>query len=63
VGYLTRNCWRYVEIRAVLEKQGNTIGAFDMLVAAHALSLDAILVTNNVREFKRISGLKIENLV
>ena len=33
----------------------------DMLIAAHALALDAILVTDNVREFKRVKGLKIEN--
>jgi tRNA(fMet)-specific endonuclease VapC len=54
---------KYGEIRALLEKQGNIIGAFDMLIAAQALALDVILVTNNTREFKRIQGLKIENWV
>jgi len=51
----------YGKIRALLEKKGNIIGAYDMQIAAHALSLDAILVTNNEKEFKRIENLKIEN--
>lgn len=42
-------------------KQGMLIGNMDMLIAAHAISLDAILVINNVREFERISDLKLEN--
>jgi tRNA(fMet)-specific endonuclease VapC len=48
-------------IRAGLEKIGQPIGPNDFWIAAHALSLDATLVTNNVREFKRIKGLKVEN--
>ena len=51
----------YAELRADLEKRGQLIGPNDMLIAAHALALDAILVTDNVREFKRVKGLKIEN--
>ena len=51
----------YAEIRADLEKRGQLIGPNDMLIAAHALALDAILVTDNVREFKRVKGLRIEN--
>jgi tRNA(fMet)-specific endonuclease VapC len=51
----------YGEIRADLEKRGQVIGAMDMLIAAHALSLDIILVTNNSKEFSRIPHLKIEN--
>lgn len=53
----------YGTIRALLERQGNIIGAMDLLIAAHALSLDAILVTNNVKEFARVPALKIENWV
>jgi tRNA(fMet)-specific endonuclease VapC len=51
----------YATLRADLERKGQLIGPNDMLIAAHALALDAILVTDNVREFKRVKGLKIEN--
>lgn len=49
------------KIRWDLEGQGKIIGQLDMLIAAQALSIGGTLVTNNVREFKRIDGLKIEN--
>ncbi|TAG26396.1 MAG: type II toxin-antitoxin system VapC family toxin [Burkholderiales bacterium] len=51
----------YEEIKANLTKLGQHIGPNDFWIAAHALSLGATLVTNNVREFKRIKGLKVEN--
>ena len=51
----------YGILRARLEKQGTPIGSMDMLIAAHALSMDCILVTNNEKEFSRVPGLKIEN--
>ncbi len=51
----------YGIIRASLERQGNVIGSMDILIGAHALSLDVILVTNNTGEFKRIPNLKIED--
>ena len=51
----------YGEIRASLEKSGRPIGAMDLLIAAHALSLRARLATNNEREFKRVRGLRVEN--
>jgi tRNA(fMet)-specific endonuclease VapC len=51
----------YGKIRAHLERQGTPIGSLDMLIAAHALSLNSVLITNNKSEFKRISDLKIEN--
>ncbi|MDF1581080.1 MAG: type II toxin-antitoxin system VapC family toxin [Desulfuromonadales bacterium] len=50
-------------IRASLEQQGKIIGAMDLLIAAHAFSLGAVLVTNNVKEFARVPGLKVENWV
>lgn len=53
--------YHYGQIRLSLERQGNMIGANDLLIAAHALSLDAVLVTDNHHEFRRIDGLKIEN--
>jgi tRNA(fMet)-specific endonuclease VapC len=53
----------YGEIRAGLEKTGLRIGAMDLLIAAHAISLDVALVTNSLREFERVPGLKVENWV
>ena len=51
----------YGRIRAVLEQKGQPIGSMDLLIAAHARSLDVRLVTNNESEFRRVPGLKIEN--
>jgi tRNA(fMet)-specific endonuclease VapC len=51
----------YGDVRSSLEKRGEVIGPHDLLIAAHALSLDRILVTNNEREFKRVEGLKVDN--
>jgi tRNA(fMet)-specific endonuclease VapC len=51
----------YAVLRTDLERKGQLIGPNDMLIAAHALALNAILVTDNVREFKRVKGLRIEN--
>lgn len=51
----------YGKVRSHLEKLGTPIGALDALVGAHALSARATLVTNNVREFERIPGLRVEN--
>jgi len=53
----------YGTIRAPLESKGRAIGPLDMLIAAHALSLGATLVTNNEREFNRVAGLAVENWV
>ncbi len=53
----------YGDVRSILEKKGNVIGSNDLLIAAHALSLDWILVTNNEKEFKRVDGLRIENWI
>ena len=53
----------YGHVRARLEKQGTPIGSLDTLIAAHALSMDLTLVTNNIREFERVPGLKVENWV
>jgi tRNA(fMet)-specific endonuclease VapC len=51
----------YGKLRTELERKGKVIGAYDLQIAAHALSLEAILVTNNEREFKKVKHLKIEN--
>ena len=53
----------YGELRADLEKRGQPIGPLDMMIAAHALSLDVPLVTNNTKEFERVKGLKLENWI
>lgn len=51
----------YGTLRAFLEKKGQPIGSMDMLIAAHALSLDMTLVTNNLREFQRVPKLRLED--
>ena len=51
----------YAEIRAYLSRKGLPIGSNDLLIAAHTLALDLILVTDNVDEFARVPGLSIEN--
>lgn len=53
----------YGEIRAMLEQKGKLIGNNDLWIAAHALSINTTLVTNNVKEFSRIPKLKVENWV
>lgn len=52
---------RYGEIRYKLECTGKPIGSFDMLIAAHALALGAILVTNNMAQFARVPELQCED--
>ncbi len=51
----------YAAIRVALEKKGTPIGAHDMLIAAHARTIDAVCVTDNVAEFNRVPALKVEN--
>jgi len=51
----------FAEVRWRLQQKGTPIGPFDMLIATHAKSLGLTLVTNNVREFSRVDGLKVEN--
>ena len=53
--------WVYGDLRAELERDGRSIGALDTMIAAHALFLDATLVTNNLREFSRVPRLNLEN--
>jgi tRNA(fMet)-specific endonuclease VapC len=51
----------YGRVRAELEKKGVPIGAYDLMIAAHALSLGLTVVTNDVREFARVDGLRLDN--
>ena len=53
----------YADIRLHLQKKGRMIGANDLMIAAHARSAGAVVVTNNEREFRRVPGLKVENWV
>lgn len=49
------------EIRATLEKRGTPIGPYDTLIAGQTLANDLILITDNIKEFERVDGLKVEN--
>ncbi|HRJ53799.1 MAG TPA: type II toxin-antitoxin system VapC family toxin [Candidatus Thiothrix moscowensis] len=51
----------YAEVRTCLERTGQMIGANDLLIAAHALSLGLVIVTDNTGEFERVPGLSVEN--
>ena len=51
------------QIRAELAKAGQPIGPYDQMIAGHSRSLGLILVSNNVREFERVPGLRLENWV
>lgn len=50
----------YAQIRAALERTGTPIGGMDLMIAAHALAEDSVVVTNNAREFHRVPGLAVE---
>ena len=69
VSHLTVFSWdmdaarQYGKIRSNLEKKGTPIGNMDLLIAAHALSQKCTIVSNNLREFKRVKDLKYENWV
>ena len=51
----------YGAIRALLKREGNTIGNNDLLITAHARSIDSVLVTNNTKEFSRVPDLTLED--
>ena len=59
--FTSRETVVYAHVRARLERAGTPIGPNDMIIAAQALAHDLTLVTNNEREFRRVSGLRIEN--
>ena len=61
--FTTKTAEHYGKIVTYLEKKGTPIGPFDLLIAAHAITLNVTLVTNNVKEFKRVPKLKYENWV
>jgi len=55
--------WVYGDLCADLERRGTPIGSLDTMIAAHALSQQALLVTNNTREFAKVPGLQLDNWV
>lgn len=61
--YGNEAAFHYGEIRADLEKKGTPIGVNDLHIAGHARSLGAILITNNLKEFERVNGLRLQNWV
>ena len=50
----------YAQIRTALERVGKPVGGMDLMIAAHVLAEDSVLVTNNAREFHRVPGLAVE---
>jgi tRNA(fMet)-specific endonuclease VapC len=54
---------QYGTVRAALARQGRPIGALDTLIAAHAVAVDAILVTHNTREFSQVERLRLEDWI
>jgi tRNA(fMet)-specific endonuclease VapC len=63
LAYDDKAAWQYGNIRATLEKIGQSIGVNDLHIAAHARSSGLTLITNNMREFERVPGLLLENWV
>jgi tRNA(fMet)-specific endonuclease VapC len=67
IRHLSVICWtrdaaeHYADIRADLKKKDQIIGSNDLMIAAHARSLQAIVVTNNVKDFRRVKGLTHQN--
>lgn len=55
--------WHYATLRNELQTTGQVIGALDMLIAAHALSEKATLITNNLKEFERVPNLMLDNWI
>ncbi|PIE60059.1 MAG: VapC toxin family PIN domain ribonuclease [Desulfobulbus propionicus] len=63
VDYDSSAAAHYGDIRSDLEKKGTPIGVNDLHIAGHARSLSLILITNNIREFERVEGLRLDNWV
>jgi tRNA(fMet)-specific endonuclease VapC len=63
VDFTEADAFTYGRIRSYLQKRGRIIGNMDLLIAAMAVSRDIVLVSNNMKEFERIDGLRIENWI
>jgi tRNA(fMet)-specific endonuclease VapC len=58
-----KSCRVYPKIRAFLEKAGTPIGPMDLLIGSISVANNFILVTNNIKEFKRVKGIKLDNWI
>jgi len=58
-----REAEQFGQVKAELEIKGKPIGSYDMMIAGHARSHGLIVITNNVREFKRVDGIRVENWI
>lgn len=63
LNYDEKAAYHYGDIRAQLERKGKPIGVNDLHIAAHARSLGTVLVTNNLKEFERVEGLRLQNWI
>ena len=63
LAFETRDANHFGQIRSELYRTGNPIGPYDMMIAGHARARGLVLVTNNIREFERVPGLRTENWV
>lgn len=61
ISYSSEVSFYYGKVRTALEKRGQPIGPLDTMIAAHALSLNLTLITNNTREFSRVEDLHLQN--
>ncbi|EKD77803.1 MAG: virulence associated protein C [uncultured bacterium] len=63
LSYDENAAYHYGELRAHLKRNGTPVGHADMLIAAHAISINATLITNNLKEFSRIKNVKCKNWI
>ncbi len=63
VGFSDNECIEYARIRAELEAKGTIVGPNDLIIASTVVAHDGVLVTNNEKEFNRVSGLTVENWI
>src|SRR5438045_7641411 len=61
IEFTSQDAIAYAQIRAKLERAGTPIGPLDTIIAAQAAARELTLVSNNEREFRRVSGLRMEN--
>lgn len=61
VDFNSSAAYHTAQIRAHLRKMGTPIGSYDTMIAGHARSMGLILVSNNLKEFERVEGLRLEN--
>lgn len=63
ISFSQKDCENFGFLRVHLNKKGTPIGPYDLQIAAQCISRDLCIVTNNVKEFERVPGIKIENWI